>query len=84
MSHIIKRRFPRSKLLRGQTKIGKDGVPLMRVKPFPDPRREDSTKWMTEEGIETESRKPSAFWVEAGSGSLFKGVYQLVFIVALG
>jgi len=48
-----------------------NGVKLHRVKPRPDPERdEQDTKWMSKEMIEKETMKPSHSWVEAGTGSL--------------
>lgn len=43
-----------------------------RVRPFPDPAREEETTWLTKEAITAESMKPSMNWVEAGSGDLGK------------
>ena len=58
---------------KGQTKRGDHGETLFRVKPFPDPMREQETKWMSEAQIEAESRMESTHWVEAGSGNIAKG-----------
>ena len=74
---FIPLRPPASSFLHGQKK--KDhGTTLFRVKPFPDPARPEETKWMTEEQIEAESRKPSTHWVEAGSGGHGKGTWRLM------
>ena len=70
-------RSPASKMLRAQKKRDKEGNMLFRVKPFPDPDREEETKWMTEQQIETESAKESTHWVESGSGALGKSEFCL-------
>ena len=66
-------RPPASKLMHAQRKHDAHGTKLYRVKPFPDPTREE-TKWMTEAQIQAEALKPSTHWVEAGSGAHGKGL----------
>jgi len=72
-------RAPKPKFLRRQGKRGEDFEYLHRVRPFPDPEREDETKWMSKEKIVEESMKPSRHWVEAGSGDL-----GMVYLEVLG
>ena len=45
---------------------------IHRVKPCPDPKRVEETKWMNDQQIDAESEKPSTNWIEAGSGKLGK------------
>ena len=71
-------RAPFSKMLRGQRKKGASGETLYRVKPFPDPTRENETKWLSEKEIETESLKPSTHWVESGSGEHGKIYFEII------
>lgn len=50
-----------------------------RVKPFPDPNRPvERTKWLTENEIEHEALKPSAKWIEAGTGSVGKYYVEII------
>ena len=60
------------KLLKRETREKEGVVGLQhRVKPGPDPDREEqATKWLTEEQIENEAYKPSTKWIESGSGTL--------------
>ncbi len=44
----------------------------IRIKPYPDPEREKETKFMSQQEIRVETRRPSHNWVEAGSGTLGK------------
>lgn len=46
------------------------GDKKVRVKPYPDPTREEETKFMSPHDIHVETRLPSHKWVEAGSGTL--------------
>jgi hypothetical protein len=63
-------RAPDLNMLRRLQKRGLNKEHLFRVRPFPDPAREEETTWMTKEQIFEESMKPSTHWVEAGSGQL--------------
>lgn len=50
-----------------------------RVKPRPDPDRDESiTKWMTEKQIEEEHVKPSTRWIEIGSGKLGRVYFEIL------
>jgi len=47
-----------------------EGARKYLVRPFPDPKREEETKWMTERDIESETMKESNHWFDMGSGDL--------------
>ena len=62
-----------SSYLRRQSRTVKENgksVVQQRVRPGPDPKRKDTTEWMTSEQIEEECMKESTEWVDAGSGDL--------------
>ena len=46
-----------------------------KVKPFPDPEKENETEWLTKEKINSLCLEPSRKWYAAGSGS--KGVVRV-------
>lgn len=48
------------------------GSKKFKVKPYPDPLREEDTKFMSKQDMHVETRSPSHTWVEAGSGTLGK------------
>jgi hypothetical protein len=49
-----------------------------RVKPYPDPTREEETTWLTDKQIEGEAIKHSTNWTEAGSGELGKLFVEII------
>jgi len=57
----------------------KKGLLEHRVKPGPDPAREEQqTKWLTEQEIEKEAYQPSTSWIESGSGDLGKLYVEII------
>jgi C2 domain len=48
------------------------GEQRKKIKPFPDPSRPKSTRFLTPHEIKVETRRPSENWVQAGSGTLGK------------
>jgi len=51
----------------------KDGdidIKQYRVRPGPDPKREEETTWMTKDQIDEETKKESFHWLDVGSGRL--------------
>ena len=60
-----------------QTRTIKDGegenereIRQYKIRPGPDPERQEETTWMTHEDIEAETQKESQHWIDIGSGSL--------------
>jgi hypothetical protein len=49
-----------------------------RIKPYPDPTREDETTWFTDNQIESEAIKHSTNWTEVGSGNLGKLYVEVI------
>ena len=41
-----------------------------KVRPGPDPKREEETAWLTHDEIQAECMKESDHWIDAGSGKL--------------
>jgi hypothetical protein len=50
----------------------KDGTREYRVRPGPDPKRQEATTWLTKDKLEQECMKASHNWVDIGSGNLGK------------
>jgi hypothetical protein len=50
-------------------------VTFIKVRPYPDPKRETDTEWMTSEKIEEEMMKPSLKWKELGSDKGIAKIY---------
>jgi hypothetical protein len=48
----------------------KTGQLKIRVKPYPDPARKESTEFLKPYDLKLEARSPSTKWVEAGSGTI--------------
>ena len=48
------------------------GVSKVRVKPGPDPDRQQETEFLSSHDLKIETRLPSKKWIEAGSGTLGK------------
>jgi hypothetical protein len=71
-------RPPNTKLLKRQTKRDLHKNLVRRVRPYPDPIREDETKWMTDQQIGEEAVKHSTNWTEAGSGGLGKLYVEVI------
>jgi len=55
-------------LFQSSSKKDKNGQKLLRVQPYPDPDRPDTTEWMTPSEIEHATFQPSTKWVTAGGG----------------
>ena len=71
-------RRPDPTLVKRQTKRNEAKQVVHRVKPYPDPLREEETKWMTESQIQSEATKQSTSWTEAGSGGLGKLYFEIL------
>ena len=64
-------RFVRTKSLTvSYKKRDRDGVELFRVLPYPDPKRVDTTTWMSAAQMERVSYEPSTKWISVGGGNL--------------
>jgi len=48
------------------------GLTKFRVKPNPDPKQIEATTFMSDHEIKNETRQPSQFWCEVGSGNMGK------------
>lgn len=48
------------------------------MRPGPDPKRKDSTTWLTKEKIEEESMAESRNWIDIGSGNLGKIFLEII------
>mmetsp|Transcript_3353 Transcript_3353/g.7935 ORF Transcript_3353/g.7935 Transcript_3353/m.7935 type:complete len:1186 (-) Transcript_3353:1130-4687(-) len=53
-------------------KTDESGVTKVRVKPGPDPDRQQETEFLSSHDLKIETRLPSKKWIEAGSGTLGK------------
>lgn len=67
---LLPMRPPQSTLLKFQYKHGEESELLHRVRPFPDPEREEETKWLSSDDLYKESMLSSVNWTEVGSGDL--------------
>lgn len=67
---LLPMRPPVSTLLKFQQKHGEESEILHRVRPFPDPEREEETKWLSSDVLYKESMLSSVNWTEVGSGEL--------------
>jgi len=62
-----------------KAKEGPDqGKEIYLVRPGPDPKRKDSTTWLTKEKIEEESMAESRNWIDIGSGNLGKIFLEII------
>jgi hypothetical protein len=50
----------------------------LKVRPRPDPKREEDTEWLTHEQIQEECMNESTSWVDAGTGSLGKVYIEIL------
>lgn len=51
-------------------KQGNEEIKQYKVRPCPDPKREEETTWMTEADLKAETIKDSHQWIDTGSGQL--------------
>lgn len=69
-SDINFREIKQNNAFQRHRKVGKDKTMLYRIKPYPDPDREEETEWMTKERIKHECMAPSKKWTIAGFGEM--------------
>ena len=50
----------------------------IRVQPYPDPDREQQTKWLSKEELSAEAFKPSKKWAEAGDGDVGRVYVEII------
>ena len=56
----------------------KDGTREYRVRPGPDPKRQEATTWLTKDKLEQECMRASNNWVDIGSGNLGKIHFEVI------
>lgn len=65
-------------LFKSYSKTDSDGKETYLIRPSPDFKRPEETKWMTKQQIEKESLKESYSWLDIGSGSLAKIYLEII------
>ena len=66
---------------RRQKRILREGdkeIKQYKVRPGPDPKREEETVWMTKEDLEAESLKESHQWIDTGNGQLGRLFVEII------
>lgn len=51
-------------------KVGNEEIKQYKIRPGPDPKRQEETTWMTEADLKTEALKESHQWIDTGNGAL--------------
>jgi len=54
------------------------GQTMVRVKPYPDPDRQEKTEFLKPYDLKLETRSPSTKWVEAGSGKIGRLFVEII------
>lgn len=77
MDKMMKPSRSKTKFMQSLTKTEGD-VKKYRVRPGPDPKREDETIWLTEREIHNMAMKESTHWLEVGTGDLAKIYLEVI------